>query len=139
MTNKIKMPADVFYQLNELRNKQFEYLMNPLETMAYLRDREGFVELEQWIYRNDYPNLITVRLLDYIYGRDDIFEVDKPKKYVVRSKDDSNFLEIWYLMNDGGVMRMMESLNRTPIVKFDTKEEAEEWINPQTEVVEVEE
>lgn len=141
MTNKIKMPTDVFYQLNELRNKQFEYLMNPLETMEYLRDREGFEELKQWIYQNDDLNLITVRLLDYIYGRDDIFEVEKPKKWIVRSIDHDGDKHYKYLIysEDTDLPIYEIGYDFYPIVKFDTREEAEEWTNPQTEVIEVEE
>lgn len=141
MTNKIKMPVDTFYQLNELKNKQFECLMNPLETMGYLRDREGFEELKQWIYQNDNLNLIMVRLLDYIYGGDDIFEIEKPKKYVVRSINHDGDKHYKYLIySEDTDLPMYEiGYDFDPIVKFNTREEAEKWINPQTEVVEVEE
>ena len=68
------------------------------------------------------------------------FEVEKPNKWVVRSKEcneQGNYLYI-YLIDSNGVKDVMTGWTKYIATKFDTKEEAESWANAHQEVVEVE-
>ena len=68
------------------------------------------------------------------------FEVEKPKKWVVRSKEcneQGSYLYI-YLIDSNGVKDVMTGWTKDIATKFDTKEEAESWANAHQEVVQVE-
>lgn len=72
---------------------------------------------------------------------EDVFEVEKPKKWIVRSKDSSEAdrhlyvrLDISYKVKDTTTLWGISNATR-----FDTKEEAESWANAHQEVIEVEE
>ena len=80
-----------------------------------------------------------IAIIRWVNG-EDVFEVEKPKKWVVRSKDrteQGNYLYI-YLIDSNGVKNVMTALTKDIATKFDTKEEAESWANAHQEVVEVE-
>ena len=68
------------------------------------------------------------------------FEVEKPKEWVVRSKEcneQGNYLYV-YLIDSNGVKDFMTGWTKDIATKFDTKEEAESWANAHQEVVQVE-
>ena len=80
-----------------------------------------------------------IAILQWLNG-EDVFEVEKPKKWVVRSKDrteQGSYLYI-YLIDSNGVKDVMTSWTKDIATKFDTKEEAESWANAHQEVIEVE-
>lgn len=78
-------------------------------------------------------------IIDYVVWNKDLFEAEKTKKWIVRSKKIDLFVGYWFLaLNNHGFMNLYFGDKYTPY-KFDTREEAEKWTNPQTEVVEVEE
>ena len=84
-------------------------------------------------------NKRLISIVRYMSGAND-FEVEKPKKWVVRSKDrteQGSYLYI-YLIDSNGVKDVMTSWTKDIATKFDTKEEAESWANAHQEVVEVE-
>ena len=67
---------------------------------------------------------------------EDVFEVEKPKKWVVRSKEtnsDDNYRYVWVHNNFADW-----EYNELGATRFDTKEEAESWANAHQEVIEVE-
>lgn len=69
---------------------------------------------------------------------EDVFEVEKPKKWVVRSKEGDALGRYGYL--DCYDYAITENTYKPyHATKFDTKEEAESWANSHQEVVEVEE
>lgn len=80
-------------------------------------------------------NNCLIAIIRWVNG-EDVFEVEKPKKWIVRSKetdDDGNY--IYVLTRKHGM-----SLNRYNIneaTRFDTKEEAQSWANAHQEVIEV--
>ena len=81
--------------------------------------------------------LITI--IRWVNG-EDVFEVEKPKKWVVRSKDrteQGSYLYI-YLIDSNGVKDVMTGFTKDIATKFDTKEEADSWANSHQEVVQVE-
>ena len=80
-----------------------------------------------------------IAIIRWLNG-EDVFEVEKPKKWVVRSKEcneQGNYLYI-YLIDSNGVKDVMTSWTKDVATKFDTKEEAESWANAHQEVIEVE-
>ena len=85
-------------------------------------------------------NKRLISIVRYMSGAND-FEVEKPKKWVVRSKEcneQGNYLYV-YIIDSNGVKDVMTGWTKYIATKFDTKEEAESWANAHQEVVEVEE
>ena len=82
-------------------------------------------------------NKRLISIIRYMSGAND-FEVEKPKKWVVRSKehDGQYFYGKLLLANNNTVFMGYSFVNAT---RFDTKEEAESWANSHQEVIEVEE
>ena len=80
-----------------------------------------------------------IAIIRWVNG-EDVFEVEKPKKWVVRSKDrteQGSYLYI-YLIDSNGVKDFMTGWTKDIATKFDTKEEAESWANSHQEVIQVE-
>ena len=93
-----------------------------------------------WDYpeiNNSEQNNRLIAIIRWVNG-EDIFEVEKPKKWVVRSKehDGQYFYGKLLLANNNTVFMGYSFANAT---RFDTKEEAESWANSHQEVIEVEE
>ena len=91
-----------------------------------------------WDYpeiNNSEQNNRLIAIIRWVNG-EDIFEVEKPKKWVVRSKehDGQYFYGKLLLANNNTVFMGYSFANAT---RFDTKEEAESWANSHQEVVEV--
>lgn len=121
-------------------------------TKAYIvtneqQEREVLEKLERggftwWV--DDYvtigeSNKRLISIIRYMSGAYD-FEVEKPKKWVVRSKDSNDvgehrYLRVTYTFS----INHAEAVSDVYATKFDTKEEAESWANSHQEVVEVEE
>ena len=115
----------------------------------------GFVltdDVKDWWLKGDVyvseKNNRLIALIQYVNG-EDVFEVEKPKKWVVRSKnvdEDGYHLYIELLDNQGGRLSKAYGQARLPLLgdnekeafKFDSKEEAEKWANPLMEAVEAE-
>ena len=80
-----------------------------------------------------------IAIIRWVNG-EDVFEVEKPKKWVVRSKyrtEQGSYLYI-YLIDSNGVKDVMTGFTKDIATKFDTKEEADSWANSHQEVVQVE-
>ena len=78
-----------------------------------------------------------IAIIRWVNG-EDVFEVEKPKKWVVRSKDSNDvgehrYLRVTYTFS----INHAESVSDVYATKFDTREEAQEWANSHQEVVEV--
>ena len=86
----------------------------------------------------EYNNRI-IAIIRWVNG-EDVFEVKKPKKWVVRSKETSEAGEHLYvslLFIGRGIKDTTTLWGINNATKFDTKEEAESWANSHQEVVEV--
>ena len=86
---------------------------------------------------------INSRLVDVIRWIEDdkVFEVEKPKKWVVRDKVKDVEGDYWYVLveKDYGVEYTSRHTSYSNnYTKFDTKEEAGSWANSHQEVIEVE-
>lgn len=81
-----------------------------------------------------------IAIIHWVNG-EDIFEIEKPKKWVVRSKDRTEQGSYLYVMLDisHGVKKILSFWDKDVATRFDTKEEAQSWANSHQEVVEVEE
>ena len=81
-----------------------------------------------------------IAIIRWVNG-EDVFEVDNPKKWVVRSKDRTEQGSYLYVMLDitQGVKKTINFRDKDAATRFDTKEEAESWANSHQEVIEVEE
>ncbi|MFP7153802.1 hypothetical protein [Weissella paramesenteroides] len=79
-----------------------------------------------------------IAIIRWVNG-EDVFEVEKPKKWVVRSIGLTDDDERYYV-SIGKFMGLKRALNTYIInqaTRFDTKEEAQSWANSHQEVVEV--
>ena len=89
----------------------------------------------------EYNNRL-IAIIRWVNG-EDVFEVDNPKKWVVRSKEpqgsvDGEPLYIWFV--DELTLETETEATMPPYIRrFNTKEEAESWANAHQEVVEVKE
>ncbi|MBM7617278.1 hypothetical protein JOC36_000827 [Weissella uvarum] len=129
----IKLSEEAMKQLNKLKVK-VDFL-TPSGALSELDEDTALYDL--WYEINNHGNRTHKQylLIDELYGKHQHFEEEKPKKYIVRATDDSD--QSWYLSrNDYGIMDMVPAFMIA--TTFDTKEEAEKWTNPLTEVVEVE-
>ena len=81
-----------------------------------------------------------IAIIRWVNG-EDVFEIEKPKKWVIRSKDRTKQGGHLYVMLDisQGVKKTASFWDKDIATKFDTKEEAESWANAHQEVIEVEE
>ena len=79
-----------------------------------------------------------IAIIRWVNG-EDVFEVEKPKKWVVRSKYSSEAGEHLYVMLfiGRGIKDTTTLWGINNATKFDTKEEAQSWANSHQEVVEV--
>ena len=80
-----------------------------------------------------------IAIIRWVNG-EDVFEVEKPKKWVVRSKVISTegshlYVNVHSTLGIPDIMTLFRLKNAT---KFDTKEEAQSWANSHQEVVQVE-
>ena len=93
-----------------------------------------------WDYpeiNNSEQNKRLIAIIRWVNG-EDVFEVEKPKKWVVRSKETDDDNDHWYVRlpnNIDGINDVVYYMSSATL--FNTKEEAESWANSHQEVVEV--
>ena len=93
-----------------------------------------------WDYpeiNNSEQNNRLIAIIRWVNG-EDVFEVEKPKKWVIRSKGTDDGGHYGYgrlLLANNNTLFMGYSLAKATF--FDTKEEAQSWANAHQEVVEV--
>lgn len=121
------------------------YKFNAIKYLTRFQDKNGHEDLMKAIeYIKMIDELVYSTQGFTIYGNNEPqFEVEKTKKYVVRSKQMDNEGDFRYLIF-GASYGLTYPTNEyvddiSDVEKFKTREEAEKWINPLMEVVEVEE
>ena len=79
-----------------------------------------------------------IAIIRWVNG-EDVFEVEKPKKWVVRSKETDEYgdYRYIYLADYAGITNIKFVAENGNATKFNAKEEAESWANSHQEVVEV--
>ena len=99
--------------------------------------------VKSWWLANNVDSIVNnnrlIAIIRWVNG-EDVFEVEKPKKWVVRSKDRTEQGSYLYVMLDvsHGVKKTINFWDKDVATRFDTKEEAQSWANAHQEVVEVE-
>lgn len=94
--------------------------------------REWRLEYENPIERNN--RLIAI--IQWLNG-EDVFEVEEPNKFIVRSENTNTDKYYTYVEVDEGITTTVYSVKYA--TKFDTQEEAQEWANSHQVVVEIDE
>lgn len=80
-----------------------------------------------------------IAIIRWVNG-EDVFEIEKPKKWVVRSDSKDSEGDYWYVRLDGNEHNKAKvGYDIETATRFDTKEEAQSWANSHQEVIEVEE
>lgn len=97
------------------------------------------INIYSWWYSVDdeESNNRLITILRWVNG-EDVFEVEKPKKWVVRSKEHDEGGHYQYV-KAGDFDMVFNKYNIDQATRFDIKEEAQEWANDHQKVVEVEE
>ncbi|MFC0089121.1 hypothetical protein [Weissella thailandensis] len=102
--------------------------LSNLPTLLYNWWRDGCVSVYE-------SNNRLIAIIRWVNG-EDVFEVEKPKKWIVRSKEtDDGGHHGYVLTGKHGIAFNRYYINDA--TRFDTKEEAESWANSHQEVVEV--
>ena len=131
--------------MNELEEWKYKYFNDANYFVSHLDIRNLPHIVSVWkcdgVYDNEANNRL-IAIIRWVNG-EDVFEVEKPKKLVVRSKDTDSTGKYHYSIlshfSDLPSMDYYFVYDADGATKFDTKEEAESWANSHQEVVEVEE
>lgn len=131
MSDKYVVSQEFMHKLNDWKNNLVKY--NEPGGFIDIDDLEGLpVVVNAW-WGDEVPdeenNNRLIAIIRWVNG-EDVFEVEKPKKWVVHELNTKLYVTTY----DGhtGI-----TPNHDYITKFDTKEEAESWANSHQEVVEV--
>lgn len=142
MSDKYVVSQEFMNKLNDWKNNLVKY--NEPGGFIDIDDLEGLPVIVNAWWGDEVPdeenNNRLIAIIRWVNG-EDVFEVEKPKKWVVRSKEvnDDGDKHYWKLLNLRGVLEMTSTFELRLATKFDTKEEAKSWANSHQEVVEVEE
>lgn len=79
-------------------------------------------------------NKRLIAIIQWLNG-EDVFEVETPHKFVVRSEERDDDGDYWYVLCHESSMHTSFMLSKS--TKFDTREEAQEWANSHQVVVEI--
>ena len=130
--------------MNELKKWKDNLKMNGKHSV-YDYDIHEFSDIiEDWwspVGIRDYEqNNRLIAILRWVNG-EDVFEIEKPKKWVVRSKehDGGGYYLYVNLSKDVDILHLTTFYGLDRATRFDTKEEAQSWANSHQEVIEVEE
>ena len=139
--DKMKISKEVYDALIEwkytLDSNDDEY--KPLVSWVNIKNLPETVYM--WL-GDDVPdkenNNRLIAIIRWVNG-EDVFEVEKPKKWIVRSKETDNKGNYMYgyIVPNERLKYMEMAYGKYPSAYFDTKEEAESWANSHQEVVEV--
>lgn len=134
MSDKYVVSQEFMNELNywkkvEINNRTLEVI----NAVFYLDD---YKFIYAWLSKKEVNNRL-IAIIRWVNG-EDVFEVEKPKKWVVRSKEHNNFGEYTYVTTDE-IFILAITMGVANATRFDTKEEAESWANSHQEVIEVEE
>lgn len=140
MSEKYVVSKEFMNGLEEWRKNK-----NLINELVWYTDIKSIPEVVKEWWAEDFvdktkTNNRLIAIIRWVNG-EDVFEVEKPKKWVVRSKgtDTGNDHVYIAIISMFGVKTVKTFYDIDNATKFDTKEEAESWANAHQEVVEVEE
>ena len=133
--------------MNELEDWKEAYITDTLDEKYHYVSAGDLIHLpgmikDWWIELNK-PTETNNRLIAIIrwVNGENVFEVEKPKKWVVRSKETDSTGKYHYSIlshfSDLPSMDYYFVYEKDDATKFDTREEAESWANAHQEVIEV--
>lgn len=142
MSDKYVVSQEFMYELEEWKNNLTSSKRIYPEDISELYSENVIRHWWQGDGGGTDANNRLIAILNWVNG-EDVFEVDNPKKWVVRSKEpqgsvDGEPLYIWFV--DELTLETETEATMPPYIRrFDTKEEAQEWCNSHQEVIEVDE
>ena len=131
--------------MNDLNEWKEAYITDTLDEKYHyvsagdLDTLRGMIK-DWWIELNK-PTETNNRLIAIIrwVNGEDVFEVEKPKKWVVRSKETDDDNDHWYVRLPNNIDVINDVVYyMSSATLFNTKEEAQSWANSHQEVVQVE-
>ena len=139
--DKVKISKEVYDELVDWKHDtapEKDFYITPFDFKEI-----PFVVKSWWLANNVDSignNNRLIAIIKWING-EDVFEVEKPKKWIVRSKETDNKGNYMYgyIVPNERLKYMEMAYGKYPSAYFDTKEEAESWANSHQEVIEVEE
>lgn len=140
---KMKISKEVYDALVEWRDTQSIYASSGrVDEFIDGIDLQYIPDIvNSWWVTPEEPVATNNRLIAIIrwVNGEDVFEVEKPKKWIVRSKETDIHGDYRYVQryNAFQIDFMGITASITTATKFDTKEEAESWANSHQEVLEV--
>lgn len=135
MDKKIKIDEKTYKSLVEWKDSCKLKFITSIDMFQLPRAVDDWLEDVNTLFENRNR---FIAIIEWLSGKD-VFEIEKPKKWVVQSKDrDSDIYKFAYvIVKQSGTMVTTYRLENA--TKFDTKEEAESWTNSHQKVIEVEE
>lgn len=136
--NKVKISKEAYDALVEWKKRRhpINNAVNSFDLMELSRkDEEWWQGIDTTKTTNTNNWLIT--LIRWASG-EDVFEIEKSKKWVVRSKETDETGHYWHISLTTDKKFSDNGYGLKGATKFDTYEEAESWANAHQEVVEVE-
>lgn len=136
MDKKIKIDEKTYKLLVEWRDSYKFKFITSIDMFQFPKDVDNWLEDVNTLSKN---RSRMIAIFEWLNG-EDIFEVEKPKKWAVRDKVKDIDGDYWYVLvekNYGVEYTSRHIPHSNNYTKFDTKEEAESWANSHQEVVEV--
>lgn len=136
---KMKINKEVYDALVEWKNN-----LMPSKRIHHADFDDFFANYSifEWWYKASSGIEANNRLISIIrwVNGEDIFEVEKPKKWVVRSKETDTGGDYRHVLlyDSFDLINPKVVASQEYATKFDTKEEAQSWANAHQEVIEVE-
>lgn len=120
--------------MNELENSVTQ---GRFVSVGMLSDLPDIINNWRITRENNESNNRLIAIIRWLNG-EDVFEVEKSKKWIVRSKNNDT-KGIYSYVSVVDFDMTFWSLDEPNATRFDTKEEAQEWANSHQEVIEVDE
>ena len=134
MTKKYKVTQEFMNELIEWKQANFndDFMFLNGDTIA---DFSDVINNWWYSYLNDQErNNRLIAIIQWLNG-EDVFEVEGPHKYIVRSNKNDDDGEYTYVFVESGMP--FTSYYFYSATKFDTREEAQEWANSHQVVIEI--
>lgn len=136
MDKKIKIDEKTYKSLVEWRDSCKLKFITSIDMFQLPRAVDDWLEDVNTLFENRNR---FIAIIEWLSGKD-VFEIEKPKKWIVRSDSKDSEGDYWYVRLDGNEHnKAYVGYETETATRFDTKEEAEGWANAHQEVVEVEE
>lgn len=142
---KEEQMSDKYVVSQEFMNELEDWKLNTVDGVFINDDNIEdlpYIIVSWWVEgpSDEENNNRLIAIIRWVNG-EDVFEVEKPKKWIIRSNELTNDNEHSYVSIGKflGLKRAFNTFDLENATRFDTKEEAQSWANAHQEVVEVDE